>query len=99
MTTTTIARQLLGQIETGVKMSLGFRDGVDLGTGVRFRVGPGSRRLWLVITLNEMDLYDVRLDRLPRGNSTAVTVVDFPSVHVAELNRTLLDVERKGWGE
>lgn len=103
MTTTqtpskTTAHAVLQQVELGVKMSLGMRDLVALDNGLQARVGPGSRRLWVEVTLNALDLWDVRLARLPRGGCELVTVLEKSCVHADDLSRTLLAVEREGWG-
>lgn len=100
----TITRTLLTDIEPGVRMSLGMRDLISLDDngerrgGLQCKVGPGTRRLVLVVELTSLDLYAVSLHRLVRGSLGTVEMLRHEHVHVEDLNRVLLDVERDGWG-
>jgi hypothetical protein len=72
MTTTqtpNTATTILNQIPAGLRIALGLRDTMDLGNGVQFRI-TGTRTVWVTITHNAADLYNVKAFTLRSFNET-----------------------------
>jgi hypothetical protein len=82
-----IARTILCQIETGVKMACGMHEFVALPNGLKAKV---SHRYYLLITLNANDLYDVTVGSIRKFKWTVKS--ENNDVHFEDLNRLLLEV-------
>ena len=61
------AKEIMRQIGPMTLGSCGAREFVDLGDGLRFKVGLGQRRMQIIIKLAADDTYVVERIRLPRG--------------------------------
>jgi len=55
-----IAKTILNQIPMRLQFALGIRDIFLLADGLRFRA-TGTRAVWVDVTLNAADLYDVNV--------------------------------------
>lgn len=93
-----IAQTIRGQIEAGVRWSIGYRPGTELhgmfhfsdgaqDEGLMFSAKPRHRVRRIAITLNFMDTYDIRVI-----DDKGVRVL-VQNVFVDQLNRALLDLE------
>jgi len=87
------ARIILRQIGNMGLMSVGARDIVNLGCGVRFTVGRGRSRK-LVVKLAANDTYAVEVVRV-RRDFTAVSEFAAFDVHCEELTETVLRAVNK----
>lgn len=90
------ARVLLKQIGSGVMMSVGAHQVVDLGDGIQFAIG-GSAKRKLVIKLAANDTYTIERVRLLRAPSFGVVsealAEDIYAENLAEVVLRLGDVE------
>jgi hypothetical protein len=90
------ARTILNQIGTLTLMSLGARETVDLGCGVRFNVGRGKSRK-AIVKLAANDTYSVEFVRL-RRDFTAVSEFFAEDVYCDMLAEVLLVGADKAYG-
>lgn len=83
-----VASTILGQIPLGVRMSIGAREFVNTGSGLRMRVG---RSRYALVELNGSDLYDVAIIRQKRAPSfEVVREVEVSNVYAEDLGETLI---------
>ena len=82
------ATLLLDQIGRFTLISVGARNAIDLGHGLRLKVGRANR--WLEVTLNGLDLFDVRIIRAKRGTCEVIEMGALTNVHVEELREAIL---------
>jgi hypothetical protein len=90
------ARTILRQIGTMTLLSLGARDIVDLGCGIRFTVGRGKSRK-VVVKLAANDTYSVEFVRI-KQNFTAVSEFFAEDIYFDGLAELLLDAADKVYG-
>lgn len=94
----TIARTLSGQIPGWLKMALGFRNAVALPDGLQFDVTAG-KTYRVVITLNALDLYEVRILKIGRRSKTnpfpiPQTVAEYLNVYADQMVEILDRLDR-----
>jgi hypothetical protein len=87
---------ILNQIGVMTLLSLGAREVVNLGCGVRFTAGRGNSRK-VVVKLAANDTYAVEVVRL-RRNFTAVSEFFAEGVHADQLAGVLLQAADECWG-
>lgn len=90
------ARTILSQIGNMTLMSLGARDIVDLGCGIRFTVGRGKSRK-VVVKLAANDTYSVEFVRI-KQNFTAVSEFFAEDIYCDQLAEVLLVAADKVYG-
>lgn len=83
------AETIAKQIETGVKMSLGYRPAFNTDNTLSFKAKPRHRIRYIDITLNPQDLYDITL----RCSKTGQTRIKINNIQAEQLNHVLLDLE------
>jgi hypothetical protein len=69
-----VAGAIRKQIGVQTLMACGAREWKFLndGIGLRFRVNQGSKRQFIEIALNSLDLYDITLSRIKRDNTVEI---------------------------
>lgn len=87
---------ILSQIGRMTLMSLGAREVVNLGCGIRFNVGRGKSRK-VVVKLAANDTYAVEVVRL-RRDFTAVSEFFAEGVYCDQLAELLLQAADECWG-
>ena len=90
------ARTILAQIGTLTLMSLGAREIVNLGCGIRFNVGRGKSRK-MIVKLAANDTYAVEVVRL-RRDFTAVSEFHTDGIYCDQLAEILLHAADECWG-
>lgn len=88
------AQIIWGQIQLGVKMSLGVRKQHSSSDGrtLIMNVGPSNSRFCVSITLNGHDTYDISLQKGKK------TVWERSDIYAEYLNEVLLRMESQNWG-
>lgn len=83
------AQTILNQIGAGARMNLGAREYVDLGDGIRFTIGRGSRRK-VEIQLASDDTYSARIVRMKNVTYQPVTEWSQDNLYAEDLSEALI---------
>jgi len=98
----TAANTIWQQIEVGVKMSLGARNAAVKNDGETLVMQVSSvRQLWVSITHNASDYYDIACWQNKKINGVPTEVIKWVATDVDcfQLNGELLRLEREVWGQ
>jgi hypothetical protein len=85
-----IASTIIDQLPRAAFTMMGAKDLVDMGNGLRWRVGRNAKRVTHVqVTLNASDTYDVATYRITKHGLNVELLDDVRGVYVDALRRVI----------